>query len=242
MLNLERERPTEPVALSPLGSIQQRTTARSRLDRVFESLARSLRLNPWSYIVAGVAVVAVVVTNQIDLGADQLRVGLLNANSRFSWSHDVDTLALALGMAAAVRGARRGGRDSQLWWATAVILGLFFLDEASPLHTAIDHLPLGKALYSPILLALVTCVWLLAAHSDQQVVVAAGLVTLCASFAMHVVGLHALHPIGYLSGPYQAGVGVKEGTELAGLTLVVLALWRLAKRGPANPDVPAARQ
>lgn len=172
-----------------------------------------------------------VATNQADLGTDRFAVQLLNANWQFSWSHDLDALALAAGLFAAVTGARWTDRHRGLWGATALIIGLFFLDEISPLHSEIDRLAFGKLLYSPILVALVICVWLLTAETSQRAIVGVGLVTLFLSFGMHVVGLRALLTLGYYSWPYQAGVGVKSGTELAGLLLVVPGLWRLARPG-----------
>lgn len=231
VLDLDRDsRAGEAVALSPAGKSKPPASRRLPLRRTPASAWRTVRADRRPFLLAGTALVAVVVTNQIDLHVHRFGIGLLNANWEFSWSHDLDTLALSVGMFAAGTGAWRHEAHRRLWAATAVILGLFFLDEASPLHGQIDRLPGGKVLYSPILLGLVACVWLLTADSDQRVLVVAGLTVLFLSFGMHVLGLHALHPIGYFSNPYQAGVGLKEGLELAGLFLVVVGLWRVARR------------
>ena len=60
---------------------------------------------------------------------------------------------------------------------------------------------------------------------------------------MHVLGLYLLRPLGHYDQVYQLGVGVKEGTELAGLILVVLGLARLARRrNQARPsEVPSPK-
>lgn len=182
----------------------------------------------WAFTIAGLAFAAVVATNLLSLGVDNLRTSLVNANWEFSWSHDADTLVLAVGIYAASRGARRAGARRRLWAITAAIMTLFFLDEVSPLHTQIGSVTFGKLLYTPILAALVVCLGRLAAAGVERRVLGWGLLTLFGAFAMHVVGLHLLRPLGYTNWIYQSGVGVKEGAELAGLFLVVPALWRLA--------------
>jgi hypothetical protein len=189
---------------------------------------------------AAAALLAVVITNQVDLGVASLHIGILNANWEFSWSHDADTVMLALGFIATVLGARNHASRRLLWIVTAVILGVFFADEVSPLHAEIGAHTGGKLLYTPLLLGLMMGVWLLAADSEQRGVVLAGLATLIVSFGMHVFGLHVLRQLGYLNWFYQAGVGVKEGTELAGLFLLAHALWPRARRPQNKPLTPGA--
>ena len=181
--------------------------------------------------VAALALIAVLAANWVSLGFDRLRTTLINANWEFSWSHDVDTVLLAIGVLAAIKGSRgQTPRDRRLWTATAVILCLLFLDEASSLHATIGAASIDKLLYAPILLALVACLWLLTAGRPERVIVSCGVVVLFVSFAMHVAGLHLLRPLGYTNWLYQGGVGFKEGTELAGLVMVLAGLWALARR------------
>ena len=170
------------------------------------------------------------VTNLIDLYVNDLGKGLnlIDANWQFSWSHDLDTAILAAGLCAAIAGSLRAVSRRGTWRSTAVILGLFFLDEATPVHAAIDSSRLGKLVYVPLLLGLVGCFWLLAANSDQRTPVLAGITILFLSFAMHVAGVPSLRVLGYFNGVYQASVGLKEGLESAGLVLIVPSLWRLA--------------
>lgn len=177
-------------------------------------------------VVAVLACGAVVATNVLSLGVDQLRTSVINANWEFSWSHDLDTVLLAIGVYASLVGARANGPHRWLWSATAAILALFVLDEVSAVHGQFGNLE--KLLYAPILAALVVCVWRLTVGSKERALVMWSLVTLVFAFAMHVAGLHLLRPIGYTTYVYQVGVGFKQGTELAGLILLVAALWRRA--------------
>lgn len=178
------------------------------------------------FVFAAVAFLLVLASNLISLGFDQLHTTLINANWEFSWSHDLDTLLLAVGTGVSVVGARTSVAHRRRWLATALILAVFFLDEVSALHGQIGNL--DKLLYAPILLALVLCVWRLTDRTPERVLVTYGLATLLFAFAMHVAGLHLLRPIGYTTYLYQTAVGFKEGAELAGLILLVTALWRRA--------------
>jgi hypothetical protein len=182
------------------------------------------------FVIAALALTAVLGTHLLNFGIDRLNVRPLDANWRWSWSHVVDILLLLAGFGAAVAGARREGPQRRAWRATAWILVLFFLDEASGAHALIDRVSFGKALYTPILLALVGCLWLLAARTAERVAVASGLLTLAVAFTMHIVGIPLLRPAGYYTWIYQIAVGIKEGTECGGLMLVVPALWRLSRR------------
>jgi hypothetical protein len=199
---------------------------------------RDFHLSGWLWGVAGVAFAAVIASNLLNLGIDNLGVRALDANWEYSWSHDVDTLVLAFGVVITAGGARRHRRQRALWAATSAILTLLFLIEVSPVHAEIGHV--SKLLYAPILCVLVVCVWRLADHTAQSGTVVVGLAALLISFAMHVVGLTLLRPLGYLSWPYQFGVGVKEGGALAGWLLVTYAFWRLARDSEA-PLVGADR-
>lgn len=176
--------------------------------------------------VAVLAVGLVVGTNLLSLGLDQLRTSVMNANWEFSWSHDADTVLLAIGVYASLVGARAPGPHRRLWAGTTAILALFVIDEVSALHGQLGNL--DKLLYAPVLAVLVVCVWRLTAETHERALVRWGLGTLVFAFGMHVAGLHLLRPIGYTTYVYQAGVGFKEGTELAGFVLLVTGLWRRA--------------
>src|ERR1700729_1263833 len=153
------------------------------------------------FIIAAAICLLVVVTNLIDLYVNDLGTGLnlIDANWQFSWSHDLDTAILAAGFCAAIAGSMRAVSRRGTWRSTAVILGLFFLDEATPVHAAIDSSRLGKLVYVPLLLGLVGCFWLLAANSDQRTPVLAGITILFLSFAMHVAGVPSLRVLGYFN-------------------------------------------
>ena len=202
---------------------------------------RKFHVCRWPLALVALAFAGVLTTNLADLEVYHFGLRALDANWEFSWSHDVDTLALAVGVLIAAVGAGRHPRQRALWTATAVIFALFFLDEVSAAHAAIGHV--SKLLYIPIVGALAICVWLLADSSVEQATAAIGLAALLVSFGMHVVGLTILRPIGYMSWPYQFGVGVKEGAELGGLLLVVSALSRLARDSSDYTHArPTARQ
>ena len=175
----------------------------------------------WLAAIAAVALVTVLATNLISLGVDHLRTSVINANWEFSWSHDLDTVLLGVGVYASLVGARAKAHR-WLWIAAATILALFVLDEVSAVHGQFGNL--DKLVYAPILAALVVCVWRLTEGTSERMLVSAGLMTLLFAFAMHVAGLHLLKPIGYTTYVYQVGVGFKQGTELAGLILLVAAL------------------
>jgi len=183
--------------------------------------------------VAALVSIAVLATNLISLGFDNLRTSVINANWEFSWSHDLDTVLLAAGVYAGVRGARASEEQRRLWIATATIIGLFFLDEVSALHGRVGKL--DKLVYAPILVALVVCVWRLTMGTSERWLVTAGVGTLIFAFGMHVVAVPALLPIGYNTYVYQVAVGFKEGAELAGLILLVGALWRRARAARLSP-------
>ncbi len=184
------------------------------------------------FMLAAFAFVLVLASNLVSVGLDQLRTTLINANWEFSWSHDVDTVLLAVGTGVSVGGARSSVAHRRLWLATAAILAVFFLDEISALHGQIGNL--DKLLYAPLLIALVLCVWRLTERAPERVLVIYGFATLLFAFAMHVAGLHLIRPIGYTTYVYQTAVGFKEGAELAGLIILVAALWQRAAADGTN--------
>ena len=189
---------------------------------------------PWLF--AALAMAAVSSTNLIDFGVEHLRNQIFDASSALSWSHHADAAALAVGAVVSLLGAWRSAGQRRLWAPLATILALLFLSEVSSLHAHVDQLSYGKLLYAPVLMILVMCVWRLATCTDQVIVFRAALATLFVSYVMHSFGPHVVHALGWGtdSWAYQVKVGLKEGTELAGLVLALSALCRLASRLPAR--------
>jgi peptidoglycan/LPS O-acetylase OafA/YrhL len=173
----------------------------------------------------------VIVTNLVDFEADDLRIGILNANLDSSWSHIATSVTLGVGALIALLKALQAGDDRKLWSAIAVALLLLFIVEVSPLHVQVDALSYGKLIYLPLLAGLVVSVWRLAAGSDEAVLVRAGLASLIVSYAVHLWGMHVVEALGWGSGSgvYQLKVGIKEGAETGGWLALVWALWRLAR-------------
>ena len=184
-------------------------------------------------------------TNLLDFEADGERIGLLNANQASSWSHRASAAALLVGGAVAARRAQRAVGHRRLWGATAVALILLFVVEVSPVHVEVDRLSYGKLVYVPILACLVLCVLRLLDGSDQMHMLWLGLAMLAASYAVHVFGPPAVRALGWGtdSAAYQLKVGLKEGTELSGWTLLVTVLWRARADPPhAAPRPPVSRR
>jgi uncharacterized membrane protein YfcA len=188
------------------------------------------------FVAAAVGFVAVLVTHLIDFGSENLSVRLLDANSDTSWSHRLITATLVAVTAVAVVGAWRSRRQRGLWTIAAAILAFLAVDELSNLHTQVDQLAWGKALYGPLLLILGVCIWRLAGPwrpadaKAERWELRVGIAVLFISFGIHVLGPHIVHALGYGtdSWPYQVKVALKQGTELAGWLLVLIGLWRLA--------------
>ena len=193
---------------------------------VNRSKTRELVVRAAPAFLATSAFVTVMVTHLVDFGADDLRVRVLNANSDSSWSHVLIAAVLVVATAVGVIGARRAQRQRVLWTISAAILGLLSISELSSLHAKIDQMSWGKLVYAPILLALVVCLWRVSDGSRFRLLVRAGLGTLVLSFAIHVLGPHVVHVLGYgySSWAYQIKVGLKQATELAGWLLLVLGV------------------
>ncbi len=180
------------------------------------------------------AIAAVAATHLIDYGVYHLEYEVLNANLAVSWSHKVDAAALGVGTAVALVGARRWPARRATWLATAAMLALFFIDEVTELHTKIGGLNHGKLLYAPLLAALVYCVWRLTRDGAYRGAVQAGAALLMVSYAVHVLDPHHIaRALGWQDGgwAFQCVVALKEGTELAGVLLALLALAGTAVAG-----------
>jgi hypothetical protein len=182
-----------------------------------------------AFVLALVGFTAVLITHLIDFGSNNLSIRLFNADSDASWSHVLIAAIIVVATAAAAVGAWRSQTQRGWWGAATAILGFIAIDEISSLHTRIDSMSWGKALYAPILLALCVCLWRLSAGRRASFVLRAGLLTLVISFAIHVFGPHVVSALGwgYDSWAYQVKVALKQGTELAGWLLVVWGLCRL---------------
>lgn len=188
---------------------------------------RAARRWEWPLALAAVAIAAVAVTDLIDFGVYHLRYAIMNASLSSSWSHAVAAGALALGAAVCLAGERRSRTQRATWITTAAILVLLFVDEASDLHAHIDALSHGKLLYAPILLVLALCVWRLTAGTAYIASVRAAAVLLLLSYLLHVLGPHNIaRELGSseYGWTYQVAVTLKEGFELAGVLLALLAL------------------
>ncbi len=197
----------------------------------------------WSLLLAAGAIGAVACTHLIDFGVYHLRYRILDATSAASWSHLASGGALAVGAVVCLAGARRLPRQRATWIATGVILALFFIDEASGLHADIDalnnSLNYGKLLYAPILVVLAYCVWRLTRGTAQLASARAGALLLLVSYLIHVLEPHNIaHGFGWSADgwAFQGVVALKEGTELAGVLLALLALWGSAFAARARAE------
>jgi hypothetical protein len=192
-------------------------------------------------LLASGAIAAVGLTHLIDFGVYDLRYTVFNANSDASWSHVVDAGALAVAAVICLVGAWRVPRQRRTWLAIAVLLIAFFADELTGLHTQIGTPRFGKLLYAPVLAVLVYCVWRLMRGGPYLAVARASAALLLASYVVHVLDPHNIaRGLGWRVGgwAFQVVVVLKEGMELAGVLLAVLALWGSAE-GPSAPQVRA---
>jgi hypothetical protein len=191
----------------------------------------------WSLPLALGAIAAVSVTHLVDYGVYGLRYWIFNANSDASWSHGVVTGLLGIGAAVCLAGAWRLPGQRAAWLATAAILALFFVGEVSEVHAEVDAL--SRLLYAPVLVVLVYCVWRLTRGGAYYTVVRAGAALLVTSYAIHVLeptniaGAFGFAAYGWAC---QTVVALKEGTELAGVLLALLALWGAAAATAQNAD------
>jgi hypothetical protein len=124
------------------------------------------------------------------------------------------------------------------WWAvTATSLFLLFVVEVSPAHVHVDRLAWGKLLYLPLLVCLAASLARLAHGSGHGRIMWVALAALAASYTVHIFGPHVVAAFGWGTDSlaFQAKVGLKEGAELAGWLLMVVALWRIGQR-PSSVD------
>jgi hypothetical protein len=189
------------------------------------------------FALAGGALTLVVTTHLVDLGVYDLTIRPLDASYEWSWSHVAATGALAAGAMIGAAGWRLAARRRRAWLAGSAIFGLLCVDNVTRFHTHITGWPL---IYAPLLGTLFLAVAAVAWDTERAPAVAAGLGLLATSLAIHVFGHELVRALdwGPRSWPYEVKVALKEGTELAGWTLLVPALATLAlrariARGPA---------
>jgi hypothetical protein len=183
----------------------------------------------WTVPLALAAIAAVAATHLVDYGVYDLRYWMLNANSPASWSHGVVAGLLGVGAAVCLMGAWRLPQQRVAWVATAAILALFCIGEVSEIHAKIDAL--SRLLYVPVLAIMVYCVWRLTRRGAYYTVIGAGAALLVTSYAIHVLEPRNIaEAFGWRAGgwAFQVVVAIKEGTELAGVLLALLALWGTA--------------
>lgn len=179
-------------------------------------------------LIAALAIGAVAATNLVDFWLFDFRYRLLNANLSASWSHTVAAGALAMAAVGCLVGAWRSSSQRAAAMVAAAIFTLFFADEVSGLHKQVDSLTHGKALYAPILVVLAYCVWRLTRATAYLLSAWAAAALLLVSYVIHVIEPHNIgHVFGWTPADweYQTVVALKEGTELAGLLVALLALW-----------------
>jgi hypothetical protein len=189
--------------------------------------ARSAGVRP-PYLLAGAALAASVTTTLIVFGAGaEGRLRFLDTAAEWSWTHVAATAAFAAGTVAAASALRAGTPPRPAWRLTAGAFGVLLADNVTRAHT---HIAFWPAVYAPLLAILAGSAWSIARGTEEAPVVGAGLGLLAASIGIHVLGPGVVETLGWSRGSwaYALKVGLKEGTELAGWTLVVPALWRCA--------------
>jgi hypothetical protein len=175
------------------------------------------RLVRTALAVAAVLVAAEALGHLLDFGVWGLRIQALNADAENGMGPWIASLAIFVAAGAAtVRalGARR--RD---FAALAAILGFLAIGGRLDLRSSVPHWML---LYAPLLAAAAVLVWRLVPEPIARI----GLAALALSLVIHVAGPPLLARLGWgpASWAYQVKIAIKEGTELAGWTLVAAAL------------------
>lgn len=185
-------------------------------------------------------------THLLDFRALGFDSRILDSQYEWSWSHLASTAMFGAGACACLAGAAGRPERRPVWLGTAAALAFLCIDGATRLH---DGFSLWPVIYVPLLGGVAAGVLVLSAGTDLAPVARAALLVLGASLVVHVVGHQAVKAIGW--GPetwgYQIKVALKEGLELAGWTLLVPTLARLApargaaRRAPSRAYAPARR-
>jgi hypothetical protein len=198
-----------------------------------------LRRLPAAAVAAAGALTLVVLAHLVTVALWERRVRLLDAGYEWSFSHILATLGFASGAVICGIGALAGRRHRRWWWwAACALMAVLLLDNLTRLHENIPRWPL---VYGPFLGALCLAVVRVAAETRWAGVVFAGVLLLCCSLAIHVIGPETVHLLGLSSEGWAVhlNLALKEGTELAGWILLVPALARLAV--PLPRQSPPAR-
>ena len=168
-----------------------------------------------------VVVVGQIVTQAIDFGLFQLRIGLLNSNNHASIFGAASLAAQALAALAAV-GRSRDSRWSTGWIVVAALTGLLLVVRAGVSFHAV-------LLLGPVALLFVL-VWYLTSDDPgpKRAVVRAGLAALVFSYVVHIFGPHVVAALGYAGNtwPYQVKGMLKHSAELAGWLLVAIGVFQ----------------
>jgi hypothetical protein len=181
----------------------------------------------------------VTATHLVSFGAWDRSVWLLDAGHQWSFSHILATLGFASGSVICGIGASSAVRHRGWWWTAGALMGVLLLDNLTRLHEQIPRWPL---LYGPFLGCLCVAVVRVAAETEWSAVVRAGVVLLCCSLAIHVMGPETVQLIGWGGESWVAAVrvGLKEGTELAGWVLLVPALAQVTSQLRSRPLAPTS--
>jgi hypothetical protein len=168
----------------------------------------------------GVLFAAGATAHLIDYGVYGLRIDLLNSDSDrgiFEW---IAALAICAAAVASLALARRR-RSSVLAFLGGVLVVIFLAGRA---HIS-DSFPQWTYLYVPLLAAVVVLV-ARAVDRELYALVVFAFAVLGLSLFLHVVMPHVLAQLGWGPGswPYQVKIALKQGTELAGWSLIAFAL------------------
>jgi hypothetical protein len=174
------------------------------------------------------AVLCLILTQAIDFGFFQLRIGLLDSDSHASLFGVASLAAQALAALAAA-GRSRARHWSTGWMALAA------------LTTLLLGVRLGVSFRAALLLGpvavLFVLVWYLTSSdpTPARTVVRGGLAALAFSYVVHAFGPHIVAALGYAGDtwPYQVKGMLKHSAELAGWLLVAVGIHQ-ARPGPTQ--------
>lgn len=186
-----------------------------------------------SLAAAALVLAVATATHLVDFGVYDLRVRILDSASEWSYSHLLATVAFASGTLIGGLAAGWAVRRRPAWALTGVLFAVLLADNVTRLH---EHIPHWEAVYGPLLVVLSVALLALSARTDLAGLVVAGLGLLVASLVIHVAGPTVVRALGWdaTGWAYQVKVAVKEASELAGWTLLIPALGRLALRARAQ--------